>query len=134
LIRRFAAGELSTDQFENAYESNAGDDRVLFEVGLGLWRFYDDQSEHRLEGRHALSPNGNAMFNRCALFLETQDQYRWPLSPALPERISRFLKRLRRRAPAPLHDPTEEACEPEVWPFYRSVDYSTAKQARALDE
>jgi hypothetical protein len=38
---------------------------------------YDDQHEHRLEGRHALSEKGRADVARWIRFLETSLPYEW---------------------------------------------------------
>jgi hypothetical protein len=127
LIRRFAAQELTNDEFEEAFEENAGDDKALFEIGLVIWRFYDDNYEHRLDGRHALTPEGVTLFWRCALFLQTQARYDWPLSATLPEMVDRVWRRLQRKAPPEVHS-TPDAGVPEVWPFFRSEDYESARE------
>lgn len=77
LVRQLASGQLTNDAFEDAYAA-LPQDRATREVFLFAWSFYDDLYEHRLRGRHRLSPSQRRVFARCVLFLRSGLEYEWP--------------------------------------------------------
>ncbi len=128
LIIRFAAGEISNDQFEGSYPVNR-DDPALGSVAKACWFTYDDMNEHKLTGKHALSPTGRKVFERYALFLSTNFEYGWgklvPERPFLIEMLTldvagrRHMERVRSHG------------DPSVWPFLRRADIDAVRLGAA---
>jgi len=101
-----------------------------------LWRSYSDVHEHTVtEEGHQLSPEVREIFDRCALFLRTDLEYRWPTDNfagngglGIPGRIltlglSAFLDRaLQRREERRLRQ-MRVIGEGASWPFFSTVDY-----------
>ncbi len=87
-----------------------------------IWGFYSDLSTHKLEGKHALRPDGKAVFMRCILFLKSNLEYEWPKSVVS---LSNFVLHVvtlgkytrQKRKEFELHG------DLDVWPFLRRSDY-----------
>jgi len=77
-IRSFRDCRISNLDFEEQWPWYDENDRALFAIETMLRRFYDDSHEHKLDGRHALTPAGRDILDRCVLFLETELEYKWP--------------------------------------------------------
>ena len=77
LLRRFAAGRLTNDDFVDAFPSSKTDP-ALRAVDQRAWALYDDFRTHRLTGRHALAPAGRREVARWVLFLQSDVEYTWP--------------------------------------------------------
>ena len=70
LLRRFAAGRLTNDEFDEAYPGSAGD-RALPEVGGAAWHLHSDGEVHRLTGEYALARLTRRDVARWVVFLHT---------------------------------------------------------------
>jgi hypothetical protein len=156
LVRQFASGRITNDEFEDAYQALPWD-RATMEMFSFVWGFYDDLYEHRLRGRHRLSPLQRRVFARCVLFLRSELEYEWPkrakwlwcqqrdkANPA--ERIpwwkpdelvlaglpfwGRRVRELRRRMEENRdRDLRMRMIDDRVWPFRRMADYKAALQS-----
>ncbi len=78
LIRKFAAGQLTNDEFDEQYPHS--EDKAIQTIGNVLWLSWDDRFTHRLEGRYQLTDQQKALFERCMAFLETELEYTGPLA------------------------------------------------------
>lgn len=127
LARQLAVGHISNDQLEDALPRSA--EKALHDIWFnGLWPLYDDFREHKLVGKHKLTPEGREWVARIVLFLRSGMPYRWPRSTgflSLPiDLISLitlgwFGRFWRRRTGG------EEA----VWPFFSHDEYAQAKKS-----
>jgi len=148
-MRHLASGLLTNDQFEDG--QNSGGDRATREIFWFAWGFYDDLHEHRLRGRHRLSPLQRRAFARCVLFLLSGLPYEWDrrarhlwcrqrcredvpwwkpdesVFGGLPQRIpvvrawGRRLEELRDRRLR-----KRGIVDDRIWPFRRMADYKAA--------
>jgi hypothetical protein len=131
-IRRLAAGRVTNDEFEDQLPQvvRHSRDPGVRAIWSAAWFLYDDQSEHRLEGAHALGRQGRRAVARWIVFLKSNEEYRWrDLSPwtrflLLPIQILSFglvgraLDRLRNRQG-----------DSGVWPFIGRADLARAVSA-----
>ena len=78
LVRDFRDGRIDNDRFADDFPARS-DDRALRAIYSMLWYSYDDLHRHRLTGKHALTPMGTALFDRCIAFLESDEEYAWPI-------------------------------------------------------
>lgn len=76
LIREFAAGRLTNDEFDEQYPES--EDRGVQTIGQVLWLSWDDRFTHRLEGEHQLTDQQKALFDRCIAFFQTELEYVGP--------------------------------------------------------
>jgi hypothetical protein len=67
LIESFAAARTTSDEYNDDFPSDRNDP-ALEAIFSNIWLFYSDYP-HKLEGKHQLTPESSALFNRCALFL-----------------------------------------------------------------
>jgi hypothetical protein len=79
ILRQFASGRLTNDEFEDR-ASEFRDDEVVNKLYWFVWMFYDDLYEHRLLGKHRLSPLQRRVFAQCVLFLRSGLPYEWDKS------------------------------------------------------
>jgi hypothetical protein len=136
LIDEFKDGAISNLDFEESYPRYDKRDRAMKAIETMLWRFYDDCSEHTLvEEGHDLSPEGRALFDRCALYLRTGLEYQWTednfrgigglgivgriLTLGLSIFLDRALQRREERRLAALQVFGSNA----VWPFFTTAEY-----------
>ena len=126
IYRHFAAGLLTNDQMEDSLPKS-------FERGLqdifycGIWPLYDDLHEHKLAGRHRLTPEGRDHVARIILFLHSSLPYRWPArigwSALIDVPITLITLGLFRPA---RHRLRASGGEESVWPFFTSTEYESA--------
>jgi hypothetical protein len=128
LFRHFAAGQLTNYQLEESQPES-------FELGLnaiffyGIWPLYDDLHEHKLTGRHRLTPEDRDHIARIILFLHTSLPYRWPVGTGwrgIADWLVTFLtlgiyRPMRRRI-------RESGGDKSVWPFFTRAEYDSALQ------
>jgi hypothetical protein len=76
LVREFAAGQLTNDEFDEQYPHS--EDRAIQTIGNVLWLSWDDRFTHRLEGRYQPTDQQKAVFERCMAFLRTELEYTGP--------------------------------------------------------
>lgn len=133
LLRAFAAGKLTNDEFEDRYDENLDprptrnwDDPALWAIKTVVWHCYDDLSTHRLEGRYALTKEGKENFARCILFLKTNQRYEWERYDFISfhDRLLDWLTFgwWNRRQAAKL-----ENIDWDIWPFKRPEHFESAK-------
>lgn len=126
-LRHLAAGQMTNTAFEKAAVRTR--DLAMFEIEWRLaWPCYDDFSEHRLTGEHALSDGARRDFARAILFLKTGLEYEWQYQRGLLGFLGSVFRFpwLRRMPPM-----TRESGDFRYWPFYRRADYFAALQAPA---
>ncbi|MGD0088509.1 MAG: hypothetical protein ABSE73_01185 [Planctomycetota bacterium] len=76
LLQQFKAGLISNDRFEDGWPLTS-QDPVLEAIRWTVWGSYDDLHEHRLGernwvfGSNKLDSDGQALFERCILFLKS---------------------------------------------------------------
>ncbi|MHC4638900.1 MAG: hypothetical protein ACYTBP_07240 [Planctomycetota bacterium] len=78
LIRDFASGKITNDEFEDNLPEDSKDDAVFNMWSEAIWFCYDDMSTHKLEGDYALSKEVKKLFARMILFLKSDLKYEWP--------------------------------------------------------
>ncbi len=91
LLRRFMAGRLTTDEYEDAYFEleERGRDDACWGVFAAAWHCYDDIIPHRMTGDHKPTPELRKLVARWILFLRSGAEYR-------PARLSRNSERASR--------------------------------------
>lgn len=122
LIWQFKECRITNREFDEQYPQDSHDLAVqrIYEC---MWFFYDDLSTHKLEGRHALSSEAQGLFERCALFLESDREYEWPPDSLVNLWVwLRWLPPVRRKMEREERE-FQSAGDFEVWPFLRRVDY-----------
>lgn len=129
LLRHFAAGLITNDEFEDRRPSGSKDLAVRQILHEGAWFLYDDLHEHRLTGRYRLNTKNRESIARWILFLETDLPYEWPIVPIgirlalLPLNLitlglfGRVVQRFASRCGPP-----------DLWPFRRHSDYQNTLQ------
>lgn len=155
LVRQLASGRLTNDQFEDALPVLSRDSS--FEIFRFAWSFYDGLYEHRMRGRHRLSPLQKRVFARCVLFLRSGLPYEWPRrakwiwcdqlhkeEPAarlpwwkpdetvlagLPVWGRRVREWRRRREEDRDRRVKSRMIDDRIWPFRRMADYKAALQS-----
>jgi hypothetical protein len=124
LLRHFAVGRLTNDQYEDAAEAYLGSaDLALRELWWVMWPTYDDLHEHRLTGKWKLPPEGRTTVARMVLFLHSDLPYEWPVVPRLVALLLNVLTlgRWSRR-----HHASKRGGHRDVWPFFRAEDLARA--------
>jgi hypothetical protein len=107
LIEKFEACQITNFQFQDRFPRSV--DPALHAVNDVLWLSYSDIREHRLDGKHALTPEARNMFERCVLFLRTDIEYTGTRSfVSLSAPIKRLWNRVLRR---------QGLVMPASWPF-----------------
>jgi hypothetical protein len=76
LIKEFAAGRLTNDEFDEQYPDS--EDRGAQTIGQVLWLSWDDRFTHRLEVEYQHTDQQKALFYRCIAFLQTELEYTGP--------------------------------------------------------
>jgi hypothetical protein len=132
LLRHFAAGLVTNDEFEDRIETIIDDppkmsDRALWAVRMMAWFYYDDLSTHKLTGRRALDREERAEFARWVLFLHSSQEYLWPeFCFVFPGGLLRNLITFGRCGPRAWTQ-FKSAGDFDVWPFLRQEDMSAAR-------
>jgi hypothetical protein len=134
LLRRFAAGRLTNDEFDEAYPGSAGD-RALPEVGGAAWHLHSDGEVHRLTGEYALARLTRRDVARWVVFLHTDLEYEWPAFDwyRFVDPVWNWLTR--GRAERRWRDDFEafqRRGEYRVWPFLRGADFVAARRRPRL--
>lgn len=152
LLRQFASGRLTNDEFEDALPDF--DDQAIRRMFRFAWGLYDDLSIHRLRGKYRLSRLDRREVARWVLFLRSGLPYEWPKGARRLGRMQQEIIEGRdirwwqpdhtvleglpffgRRARA-LREPDEQSFEERlkrriiiddrIWPFRRMADYKAA--------
>ncbi len=76
LLRRFASGQLTNDQFDNNMPVTP--DPAIAAIWDTAWAYYSDFKEHRLTGQDRLHPDTKRAWIRWIMFLDTELKYLWP--------------------------------------------------------
>jgi hypothetical protein len=129
LLRRFAVGRITNDDFERDFPESRVDP-ALRAVNERAWLLYNDLFTHRLSGDRALTSEGRREVARWVLFLYSDVEYMWPASYSFIQVRADLMNLLtlgwweRRKDSA--FSAFAEAGEFEVWPFRLSPDYQAA--------
>jgi hypothetical protein len=79
-LQRFVTGQTTNDEFEREYpDSSVTADRAIRAVETMVWNFYQDHTVHRLVGDHAPDVDGSNLLHRCLAFLQSDQEYAWPI-------------------------------------------------------
>jgi hypothetical protein len=139
LIRRFAAGRLTNDEFDEAFPRSRLD-QALSAIEGRAWHLYDDFETHRLTGRHGLTRAGRREIARWVLFLHSEVEYEWPwfnwYRGARRRGSGRALLNLLMMGWLEARMAREEAGmaafqrtgDFAVWPFFRPPDFEAARR------
>lgn len=133
LLRAFAVGKLTNDEFEDRYDAildtrpvRAWEDRALWALKTIVWYCYDDLSTHRLDGKYALTKEGKKNVARWILFLQTNLPYEWKRHDFISFHDGVFnlvtFGWWSRREAAKF-----EKIDWEIWPFRRPADFEHAR-------
>jgi hypothetical protein len=121
-LRQLASGAITNFAFEEGYRRSRTD-LALHEIAECLaWPHYDDMSEHRLEGEHALLDGRLKDFARAVLFLKSDCEYRWPKRSGLVGWGVYF----RRIVTSGFSKPKAKGGDVRFWPFWSEEDYRAA--------
>jgi hypothetical protein len=108
LIEDFLSCRITNFEYSHRYPRS--DDSVLFAIYSMLWFAYSDVREHRMDGKHALSGEGQQVIEHCILFLQTEFEYHGPRTfQSLSAPFKRIWYKLRGISVPELISP--------VWPF-----------------
>src|SRR3954467_11921187 len=77
LIEQLANGEITNDDFEEAFPRGSKD-RALFPVYAHVW-FHYSRHTHKLVSKHGLNAEAKQLLKRCVVFLRSDLAYEWPL-------------------------------------------------------
>lgn len=136
LLRHFAAGNLTNDQYEDAAQlilKNAQrKDRLLGAMFSRVWFLYDDTHEHRLRDKRRLTGESRRAVARWILFLHSDLEYEWPIKSFVS--LSGCLLRICTLGLAGLvlNRINERRLRAmgswDLWPFFREVDFDSTKK------
>ncbi len=129
-LREFLAGSISNEAYERRYPRSK-DDPALWGIYQNIWFCYSDTSEHTLTGKHALTEEGRAVFERCILFLRSDLEFQWP---ATKLRLWYPLLRLigLGRIVSQKVEKEMSVGDVDVWPFLKKAEYEeTAGRSNA---
>jgi len=124
VIREFADGEVSNEQYEKQYPKSDSDP-ALSEIFLQIWFLYSDMTEHKLAGKYALGAEQSAFVERCILFLTSDLEFEWP--PQMLHLRRTFLRYL-----ALEKTETTASGNETVWPFFHDYQYEETRLNQQL--
>ena len=124
VLRQLLDGTATNDDYERRFPTNK-QDPSLWAVYIQSWFSYSDRREHTLTGKYALNDEGRKLFERCILFLKTDQEFEWP-----PPKIGLRYALMRLVGLGSLlerRDKEEMSIgDVEVWPFLKKADYERA--------
>jgi len=126
LLRRFAAGRLTNDEFDEAFPPSATDSALMALEGRA-WHLYSDHREHRL----VLDRIGRREVARWVLFLHSTFEYQWPKFQWYQTRggLWNWLTRgAADRRSDEAFDAFRQSGDYAVWPFLRATDFEEARK------
>jgi len=125
LLRHFAAGRITNDQWDTAVRHIKTKDPILDKLWGVMWFCYDDLREHRLTGKYALSREQRRFVARMIVFLYSDLPYEWPRRPAYrwyEVVLTLATLGLVNLNPGPPRHPTARPRGKRLWPFFRRID------------
>lgn len=132
LLRHFAAGQITNDEFEDRVPCQS-DDRAVTELRSEVWYLYDDLREYRLAGKDRLSAETRRAVATWVLFLRTELEYEWSVRSLSSKLLLRFGNFCTFGVIGKLWRPRfRRYGEIDVWPFIRRSDYETALENSSL--
>ena len=121
-LRQLASGTITNFRFEEG-APRSKQDLAVHEIAECLaWPYYDDSTEHRLTGDHALLDGHRKDFARAVLFLKSDCEYRWPRRSGLVG----WAGQIRRIFGMLLSSPKRDMGEVRFWPFWSEEEYRDA--------
>lgn len=114
LVEKFRDGAITNDQFVNAWPRSKKEDRALNAIYSMLWISYSDIRTHKLN----LTPEWRGIYDRCALFLRSDHEYKWQRDSFGTVAPIAFITRLLN------HGKVQELTESHIvgpdaiWPFF----------------
>lgn len=131
LLRQFASGRLTNDEFEDRWPESR--DPALSAVREAAWFLYSDLRTYKLTGANRLPFAVRRQVARWALFLHSDLAYEWPVA-SRTETLARSIAGLLTMGVATRLWKTalQVAEDADVWPFIRRVDYRRALRVPRL--
>ncbi len=80
LLRHFAAGQLTNDDYDDQTDKVAFKDDSVNEIYDQMWFTYCDLRTHKLTGKDKLTAEGRKVVARFIMFLYSDFSYEWPRS------------------------------------------------------
>lgn len=77
VLQAFMDGTISNVEYEDSLPRSK-DDPALHAIHVQLWFYYSDLRQHKLIGKHTLSPEARALYERSVLFLKSDLEFQWP--------------------------------------------------------
>jgi len=131
LLRHFAAGLISNDEFQDRLPLKSKDRAVNKIFWNGAWLLYDDMREYKLKGEYRLSKTTRREVSRWILFLKSDHEYEWPSIIGIYTFPWYLLILLTCGIIIPvIRQKTRAAGDEEVWPFLRKADFEKALNAK----
>ena len=76
-IEKLISCQITNYEYDDQFPRSE-DDPALHAIYTALWFPYLDVGEHRMDGKHALTPQAREAVDRCVLFLKTDVEYTGP--------------------------------------------------------
>lgn len=143
LVRNFSAGEISNEEFETQWPIGSKD-AGLSAIARQLWSSYSDLRTHTLSKKYSLNDEEKSLYERCVIFLESDEEYSWPeyqgftieglgwplliLTLGLLFPLDILIRRRNRQARILMSN----AGDIEVWPFLRRNRYEEFRSRRGV--
>jgi hypothetical protein len=124
------AGLITNDEFEDRLPRLSADQAVV-ELKASAWYLYDDLREYRLASEDRPVPAVRSAVARWILFLGTDLEYEYPVSPTL-SRLALSLGNLCTLGLLGRAWRHRSRVRYEFWPFFRRSDFEGALQKPAL--
>jgi hypothetical protein len=121
VLQAFMDGTISNYKYEDGFPRSESDP-ALRNIWVNLWFGYSDVREHTLNGKHALTPENRAVYERCLLFLKSNLEFQWPPTEFKMRygllRLLGFGRTLKQK-----EDSEMRVGEKGFWPFLTRADY-----------
>ena len=77
-MRHYLSGRISNFEFmERTEELWVSKDKAVRKIMQSFWMGYDDLKEHKNEGKHKISSDGELYVKTMILFLKSDNEYNW---------------------------------------------------------
>lgn len=126
-LRKYFRQEIKNDDFAAMFPK-AREDRALAAIGDVMWGFYSDNLSHYMfnETRAKLEVRG--LYERCILFLESDQEYEWPKLKVTPLDWVRNLVGSEKGRLLTFKELAGHQ-DFEAWPFKNQGDLEAARQS-----
>ena len=125
ILHQLLAEGISTYEIEDKWPE-VSDDPAIAAISGQMWHYYDDFPERRL-GSKDLTDEVIQMIERCILFLESGQEYKWPVY-SFETRNLKWFRRVFDFNGRKTREEWERFCsagDPTVWRFLCRSDYNS---------